>query len=69
MFNKEYSEQKVTFRDLGERINSLRNWDLKNIEDDIKNLTQLVSMLLEDLGYGATMRRGEAVTLTKSKKK
>jgi hypothetical protein len=67
MFNN--NNDKVTFRDLDERITSLRNWDLKSIEEDMKSLAQLVSMLISELGYEANMQRGSVVTLNKNKKK
>lgn len=60
---------KITYQEMLRHIESLRNYEIKTLEDDIKNLTQLVSMLISELGYGATMRRGEVVTLTKHKKK
>lgn len=62
------NDNNVTFQDLNNRIDNLRNWEIKGIEDDIKNLAQLVSMLITELGYSASMVRGQVVTLNKIKK-
>lgn len=61
-------KSKATREYVDQQINNFRNWELKVVEDDIKNLVQLVSMLITELGYGATMKRGQAVQLTKPKK-
>jgi len=63
MFNK--NNDKVTYEYLNQRFENFKNWEIKQIEDDLKNLTQLVSMLISELGYSANMQRGSVVTLTK----
>lgn len=62
------NNDKVTYAELNSRIESLRAWEINGLEQDIKNLTQLVSMLIAELGYSANMQRGSVVTLTKNKK-
>ena len=66
MFNSNYD--KVTFRDLNDRIKDFKTWEIDGLEEDLKNLTQLVAMLISELGYTSSMGRNQVVTLNKNKK-
>lgn len=67
MFKK--NNDKVTHQEMNNRFDSLRNWELRAIEDAIQRLTQITSMLASKIGYDIHAVSGGPVKLIKIKNK